>query len=195
VVCDLDRPEARLDRPVLTGCIIVRSDWAASVDQRAGLTCTGAFTCPGGAGFATSRALGHNAPSLGRSGGQSSFVFRVPSVRPEWCGSAPRSADRGRRPSPSSSSSPARSMAYYLLTYFLLPIFLRRCEESQPAATGEQARGLRSSICRLHNEWWLLLLLWRANMTMQLAGFSMRLPAYSFLFFLLPGVNVFSVES
>lgn len=33
-------------------------------------------------------------------------------------------------------------------------------------------------------------------MTMQLAGFSMRLPAYSFLFFLLlAGVNVFSVES
>ena len=132
-----------------------------------------------------------------RSGGRavsppSCFVFRP---------SAPSGAAAPRVPP---TGPPAVSLllllprsidAYYLLTYFLLPIFLRRCEESQPAATGEQARGLRSSICRLHNEWWLLLLLWRANMTMQLAGFSLRLPAYSFLFFLLPGVNVFSVES
>lgn len=84
----------------------------------------------------------HMGTTRRRSGGRPVGHLLPCSVRPSSRVVRQRPAFRRQGPFPSSSSSSslARSIAYYLLTYFLLlPIFLlRRCEESQPAATSKR---------------------------------------------------------
>jgi len=121
VLCDLDRHEVRLHQPVLTGRIVQMLGRSG----RPRLTNGGTYLhlrirlprWRGICDFPRTWAQRAVARAVGRAGGRAVLPRSVrPSVLREWCGSAPRSADRGRlQPFPSSSS--LAQSAYYLLTY------------------------------------------------------------------------------
>lgn len=121
MVCDLDRPEARLDRPVLTGCIIVRSDWAASVDQRRDLL------APAHSPAQVARDLrlpAHLGTTRRRSGGRavsppSCFVFRPSAPSGAAAPRVPPTGAAGRLPPP-----PPPPLDRWLITYLLIFFFL-----------------------------------------------------------------------
>jgi len=141
VLCDLDRHEIRLHQPVLTGRIVRMLGRSG----RPRLTNGGTYLhlriplprWRGICDFPRTWAQRAVARAVGRAVGQS---FRVPSVRPSSASGAaalrvpPTGAACSRFPPPPPSLS---RLITYLLTYFL-PIFLRRCEESQPAATSKR---------------------------------------------------------